>query len=101
MFKTKKDILEVETYDLEYYMIKWLNEHLKAYLKYASNVIDLEYHKFKHKGKILTEKQVIERLIEITDFIIKDNNYFHFDNITKLTDEMYDLLKKAGRCIWW
>ena len=59
---TKKTIKR-ECWDLDYSLIKWLNEHLKVYYSEAVRMVDLGFHKFNYKGVEYTEEQIIIRMI--------------------------------------
>lgn len=100
---TKKSIKR-ECWNLDYQLVKWLNEHLKVYLKTAGKHVDLTFHTFWIGNKKLTQEQCIRRLIEITDFL-KDHNYdWTLDganNLINLKDEMYDILQKIHFSLWW
>ena len=58
----KKKISE-ECWDLDSAFLKWLKEHLIVYLKEASKVVDLNWHKFQYKGEELTQEQIIKKNI--------------------------------------
>lgn len=98
---TKKTISK-ECWNLDYELIKWLNEHLKVYKKEASKVINLEYYKFQYKKKKYTQLDILNRLIEITDILL-ETDYFDCDvfKINNLKNEMYDLLKEVHWQLWW
>ena len=99
---TKKK-LKQETYSLDYSLIEWLNEHLKIYLKETEGIIDLTFHKFTYKKQEYTQLEIVNRLIEITDYLLDDDNYFWGNNKEKerLVKEMYDLLKLIHFYLWW
>ncbi len=103
---TKKTIKK-ECWNLDYELVKWLNEHLKVYLEDTSKNVDLEFHKFKYKRKTYTQKELIEKLIEITDTLLgdKDNDYWDLtwssNIVVDLVNEMYDILKLIHFTLWW
>ena len=108
---TKKTIKE-ECWNLDFELIKWLNEHLKVYKEESTKAVDLEYHKFKYKNTEYTQLEIINRLIEITDMLLNDEPY-NFGNYDRLIttkeigtinarkNEMYDLLKLVHWQLWW
>lgn len=110
MFKSKKKKLIEECWNLNYELIKWLNQHFKIYLEDSSNIVDLEFYKFKYKNKEYTQKEIIEMIIEITDELLTSENYEGYDKqellryskrqIT-LVNKMYDLLKLVHWNMWW
>lgn len=98
---TKKTISR-ECWNLDYELIKWLNEHLKVYKEEAIKVVNLEFYKFAYKRKKYTQLEILNRLIEITDVLL-ETDYFDC-NVTEtnnLKDEMYDLLKVVHWQLWW
>ena len=107
---TKKKFIE-ETYNVDYELIKWLNEHLKGYLKYAKKHIKLDYYTFEHEGKTLTQEEMINRVIEITDCLLNSQIYWNYEEndnssldcekMYRMKDEMYDILKAIHWHLWW
>lgn len=98
---TRKKLKE-ECWSLDYTLVLWLNEHLKIYLKDADKIIDLDYYKFDYDNDTYTLKDVIERLIDITDYL-KDH-YYDWDNLKVLQsniEQMYDLMKMIHFYLWW
>lgn len=98
---TKKTISK-ECWNLDYELVKWLNEHLKVYKKEAVKVVNLEFYKFTYKRKEYTQLEILNRLIEITDILL-NTDYFNCDvtKINNLKNEMYDLLKEVHWQLWW
>lgn len=107
LFKTKKRKFEEECWNLNYELVKWLNFHLKFYIEEANKIVDLEWYKFKYKNKEYTQLELIEKLIKITDELLKIMN----DDICatgeltkkafKLKDEMYNILKLIHFYMGW
>lgn len=98
---TKKKLKE-ECWNLDYELVKWLNEHLKIYLEDAGKVVDLDFYKFNYDSTTYTLKDVIERLIDITDYLI--DHYYDWDNLESLinnVDEMYYLMRLIHHYLWW
>ena len=109
--KTKKRISE-ECWNLDFELIKWLNKHLKVYKEESVKAVDLEFHKFKYKNKEYTQLEIINRLIEVTDYLLGDEPYNNgnYDRLLSAKDirsinarknEMYDLLKIVHWQLWW
>lgn len=88
-----------ECWSLDYAFIKWLNIHLKVYKKDASKIVNLEYHKFTYEEKELTQLEIINRLIQITDYLLISDRleleYWHQVN------QMLDLWKLVFPAMWW
>lgn len=95
-----------QTWNLDYELLKWINAHFIAYKKIASKNIDLTFHKFKYKDEVLTQIEIIDRIIEITNYMIKDNDFWNlpYEDGHKANDllvELFDLLKEVFWCMWW
>ena len=104
MFKSKKKTMSEECWNLDYELIKWLNEHLKVYLKDASTTVDLEYWKFDYKDKNYTQKEIIEILIKDTDYMLVDwweQCFSDSEKMENTKNEIYDLLKLVHFVMWW
>ena len=54
---------ERDTWSLDNAFYCWLYEHLKMYIERASEIIDLDFHKFEYEGEELTQTQCINRMI--------------------------------------
>lgn len=111
-FKTKKQKISEECWNLDYELIKWLNEHLKVYLKDSIVAVDLEFYKFKYKNNEYTQLEIINKLIEVTDYLMSDEPHYggNYDRLLSKNDikkinarknEMYDLLKLVHWNLWW
>lgn len=103
MLKIKKKKISRECWNLDYELIKWLNEHLKVYKEEASKIVDLEFYKFTYKKKEYTQLEILNRLIEIANYLL-DIDYFgdcNVELVNKNKNEMYDLLKLVHWNLWW
>lgn len=92
-----------ECYNLDYTFIKWINSRFKTYLKQVSGIVDLEYHTFTYKRKKYTQKEIIERIIYLSDELLNDDNYYNNDTQEGyvMTYEMLDLFKLVYWDMWW
>lgn len=89
-----------ECWNLDYSFIKWLNQHLKVYLKDADKIVDLDYHKFTYNEKEWTQREIIERLIFLTDQLLIDYSDLN-DFWKEYTTQMLDLWKVVFPAMWW
>ena len=69
-----------ELWNLDRTFYLWLYERLKRYKEVASEIIDLEYHKFKFKGKEYTQIGIIDEIIKRLEFYFKND-------VTDFTEE--------------
>lgn len=97
MFKKK---IKRECWNIDYSFIKWINEHLKVYLKEASKKIDLTYYKFTYKGITYTQEEIIELMINISDYLI-DNYFNNDDEVYSKTNKLLDLFSLSFHSLWW
>lgn len=100
----RKRRIEKESWNLDCEIVKWLNEHIKAYYEGARTTIDLKYHSYKYKGNYYTLEAIIIRLIDITDELVKwydKENSINPKEVDGLKNEMYDLLKRVHWDLWW
>ena len=86
--KKEKLILKEECWNLDY-----------------SLMVALDRINFKYKRKEYTQREIIERLIAITNVLIDEDTYWGYEGdyklVLKLKDEMYDLLKLSHFSLWW
>ena len=102
---TKKTIKK-ECWNIDYELIKWLNEHFKIYLRDSKSIVDLSFYKYKYKKKEYTQEEIIKRLIDITDIFLDDywlekQDLDYCKELDGLKNEMYDLLKLVHWNMWW
>lgn len=91
-------------WNLNHEFICWLNYWCKEYLKNAGNMVDLSYHKFEYKDEELSQKEIIERIIELTEKI--HTHYYDYDSneyeeLDKDVDEVFILFRLVFWCMWW
>lgn len=94
-----------ETWNLNYEFILWLNSRFKKYREQAIKMVDLEYYRFEYKDNIYTQLQVIDRIIELTDYII-NNDYYEMmwsdvEHLEAMKNEIFDLFKMSFGAMWW
>lgn len=97
----KKKKLSKECWSLDYQFIEWLNEHLKVYKKDASKFINLEFHKFEYQNREWTQREIIDRLIVLTDILVTDYDYLYPNEQEDKVNEMLDLWKIVFPAMWW
>ena len=89
-------------WNLDYELIVWLNKNLKVFYENASEVVDLTFHKFTYKRKEYTQEQLIEKLIDITNYLKKEYyNPIKPKVVIRKTKEMFDILKLIFFTLWW
>ena len=87
---TKKKLSQ-ECWNLDYELIKQLNEHLKKNKKEASEVVDLEFKKYEYEKKNLKYSQfgIINRLIDLTDYLLM--NYYQDEEMREKIHEAFQI----------
>ena len=102
MFKTKKKKLQEECWNIDYELIKWVNQHYKKYLEDASETVDLTWKEFKYKRKMYTQEELIKKVITITDELLDYcEEGIYPQKAVELKDEMYDIMKELHFAMWW
>ena len=94
-----------ETWNLDWEFFRWINSRFKQYIKDANEIVDLEFYKFKYKGKEYTQLELINKVIKLTNKLI-DEDYFmgkleEAEEITKTKDEVLDIFKIIFFSMWW
>lgn len=77
--------------------IHWLNYWFKEFKEKAK--IDLKFHVFLYKGEELTQIEIIDRIIELTDEILKNDELFWGSE--EELDEVFMLFRIVFPAMWW
>lgn len=77
--------------------IHWVNYWFKEFKKKAK--IDMTFHKFEYNGILLTQEQVIDRIIQLTDTIIEVDDWWGIEDGD--LEETLDLFKLVFPAMWW
>lgn len=77
--------------------IHWLNYWFKEFKEKAK--INLEFHIFLYKGEELTQIEIIDRIIELTDKILKEDELFWGSE--EELDEIFELFRVVFPAMWW
>lgn len=93
---TKKTPID---WNLDYEFLKWLNKWFKEYRKNASKVIDLEFREYNYLGQTMTQLQIIDRIIELTDRLT--DKYFAENDNYEMVDEVFSLFRLVYWDMWW
>lgn len=99
--KTKKRKLIEETYDISYYFVLWLNEHLKVYKEHASKIIDLTYHKIKVDDVEYNLEEVLNIMIRTSDRLLDEDYYYYDKDSQKDVDILLKFFTKSFDLLWW
>lgn len=91
--------LSKECWNLDFEFIKWVNKHFKRYLKEADKVIDLTFKEYKYLGKKYTQKELIIKLIDITDKLLISDYVWNDDY--EMKEEMLDIFRLLYHDMWW
>ena len=87
-------------WNIDYEFIKWLNKWFKEYKRKA--MIDLTFHTFKYQDKELTQEEIIDRIIELTNKLLYQDAFFNADEEeVMMVDEIFDLLHLVFWSMWW
>ena len=102
MFKSKKKKLQEECWNLDYSFLLWLHKRLPIYLEGAGKIVNLEYHKFQYQGEEYTQLQLINRMIDILNYLIEEDRYYDWEQDTALkTKELLEIFSLVFGTLWW
>lgn len=76
-YEQKFGVFVSNCWALDHAMLRYLYEHLMQYKKDASKIVDLSFHKFEYKDKEYTQIELIDKLIEICEYILMDLKKVH------------------------
>lgn len=93
-----------ECWNVNWEFIKWTNSRFKQYKKDASKMVDLKFHKFKYKRKEYTQIELIDKVIQLSDYVLED--YWSFDEKEtqkrlNAVNEIFDIFKIIYWTMWW
>lgn len=88
------------TWNLDHELIYWINYWFKKYKEEAK--IDFQFHRYIYEGVQMTQGEVIDRIVELTEHI--HNNFYNIEEKEKIlgkVDEVFDLIKLVFWNMWW
>jgi len=90
---------EREMWNMDYTFYLWLYERLRYFLNFAPN--DLAYHTFEYKGKVLTQKQCIKKMIKGCEIRLTKENWEIDKEARKLEKEVAEIWALVLPAMWW
>lgn len=87
---------ERETWDLERSFVEWIYTRVMMYKDCTKDIIDLKFHKIPYKDAEITQKEAIDRILQLSQAYLKDDTVNH--NAVK---DICDLWKEVSYCMWW
>lgn len=92
-----------ETWDLNYEFMKWVNSRFKQYKKEASKIVELDFHKFKYKRKEYTQIELIDKIIQLSDYVVEDDweSVQAVQKQLNAVNEIFDIFKTIYWVMWW
>ena len=89
-------------WNIDYEFLVWVNHWFKEFRKNAK--IDLEFHRYNYNDNVMTQKEIIDRIIQLTDNLTlgMSGNYFIADeDVVSKVDEIFDLFHIVYWDMWW
>ena len=87
------------------YMFGEMYEQIKAYKFFASEVVNLSYHKINYKGKEYTQEEAIDKMLELLEKIITTDTYSagqqEWKRVLDASKEFYGIWAEVWPCMWW
>lgn len=95
----RKRQMRKDCWNLDYAFIKWLNDRLPIYLKDASTIVNLNYHKFIYKEQEYTQEELIRYLIKLCRGFVDDT----YDTICHYEEymEIFQIWAIIAPAMWW
>ena len=86
-----------ETWNLDKIFIEWIYTRVKYYKEHTC--ADMDFYKFKYKDNVITQNEVINKILELAKQILLDidNNELFVKN----SREICDLWKEILPYMWW
>lgn len=89
-----------ETWNLNIIFIEWLYTRVLMYKEQASKRIDLSFHKIQYHNEILSQIEVIDRILSLSKEILLDQKQDELLFIEK-SYEICELWKEVLPYMWW
>jgi len=91
---------ERETWSMDVTFIQWLYERLRMYKDIGGQIVDLEFHKFNVDGSEMTQLEIINRIIEVCEQELKDDDLWG-ENHYRNEQEICKLWGIVIPSMWW
>lgn len=102
LFKSKKQKIKEECYDVSYSFIEWLNTRLKVFREDASQTIDLKFHKFEYNKQEYDLGTLLNIMIDISDGLLYEQHYYDYSkDVDEKVDMLLDIFKLTFHYLWW
>ena len=90
-----------ETWDLNSTFYLWLYEHLRMYIDVASDVVNLEFHKFEWHGHEYTQLEIINMILERIGFYFSEEYDDWTEEHIVYINEIGELWAIVLPAMWW
>ena len=90
---------ERETYSLDTTFYLWLYERLMMFKEV--NCIDMEYHTFKYKGEVLTQRECIDKMIEGCKLFLSNASLNYTEEEQEKIDDVANIWALVLKYMWW
>lgn len=102
LFKSKKQKIKEECYDVSYSFIEWLNTRLKVFREDASRTIDLKFHRFEYNEQEYDLGTLLNLMIDISDGLLYEQHYYDYSkDVDEKVDMLLDIFKLTFHYLWW
>lgn len=95
--RKEQEKISRDCWNLDISFLDWILPRLKTYLK--ESIVNLDYHKFNHRGNEFTQREMIEKMISILEENLGrdawDERYR--DDI----NEFLEMFKEVFFALWW
>lgn len=91
-----------ETWNIDRLFVEWLYSHFKMYKEACGGTINFEYHKFKYRGKDITQKKAINIILDACKKYLLSHDYVgDGKDMTIYSPEIMTLLGELLPAMWW
>lgn len=88
-----------QCWNLNTEFLNWLRKRLPVYLEDAGEFVDLTFHKWEYKGELLTQEQLIQRMIKNLEL---EEKYYEFDTQCDVAvKEILEIWSLIFHAMWW
>lgn len=97
----KKKKISKDCWNLDYSFYLWLKERLPVYVREGGKIIDLEYHKFSHRGKEYTQLEMIKKMQSLLCTLTSDESDSWDKEYEEADKELMEIWALVHRAMWW
>ena len=87
------------TWCMDSQFLHWLYRTLPVYKEEADKVIDLEYNTITVKGEVYTQREAIDKMLELLEYVLSHEP--HKKKVRKKTRRLLRIWTEVFPYMWW